>query len=84
MNWEGPEKHPLSALFYMFDEVNRTGIWKPTMRPHCPSRRGRMFWQSDTEDNDRVPREPRHIDRTAAGGAIMGNFIDTVVLGERS
>ncbi|KAG4400558.1 hypothetical protein AAZX31_07G079800 [Glycine max] len=32
---EGPEQHPASALFCMFDQVNRTGIWKPTMCPHC-------------------------------------------------
>lgn len=32
---EGPKQHHVSALFHMFDEVNRTGIWKPTMCPHC-------------------------------------------------
>ncbi|KAL2321274.1 hypothetical protein Fmac_030243 [Flemingia macrophylla] len=32
---EGPRQHPVSASLYMFDEVNRTGIWKPTMCPHC-------------------------------------------------
>ncbi|KAL9324615.1 hypothetical protein ACSQ67_009472 [Phaseolus vulgaris] len=52
---EGPEQHPVSALLYMFAEVNRTGIWKPTMCPHCHhKRRGKMFWQSDSEDSDCV------------------------------
>ncbi|XP_027357153.1 uncharacterized protein LOC113866522 [Abrus precatorius] len=32
---DGPIQHPTSALFYMFDEVTRTGLWKPTMCPHC-------------------------------------------------
>nr|KYP66947.1 hypothetical protein KK1_013259 [Cajanus cajan] len=32
---EGPQKHPSAALFYMFNEVYKTGIWKPTMCPHC-------------------------------------------------
>ncbi|TKY44615.1 hypothetical protein E2542_SST30892 [Spatholobus suberectus] len=32
---EGPEQHPASALLYMFDQVCRSGIWEPTMCPHC-------------------------------------------------
>ena len=32
---EGPEQHFVSTLLYMFDQVNKSGIWKPTMCPHC-------------------------------------------------
>jgi len=32
---DGPEQHSVSALLYMFDQVNRSGIWKPSMCPHC-------------------------------------------------
>ena len=32
---EGPEQHSVSALLYMFDQVNSSGIWKPSMCPHC-------------------------------------------------
>lgn len=52
---EGPEAHPVSGLLYMFEEVNRSGIWKPSMCPHCGNNRreySRMFLQSDSEDND--------------------------------
>ncbi|TKY44602.1 hypothetical protein E2542_SST30879 [Spatholobus suberectus] len=83
---EGPEQHPASELFYMFDQVNKTGKWKPTMCPHCYSlRRGRMmFWQSDSEDSDSVLVPPRHGRQSARGidnfgtfrGNGIGNFID--------
>ncbi|KAL9324588.1 hypothetical protein ACSQ67_009445 [Phaseolus vulgaris] len=50
---EGPEQHPASALLYMFDEVYRSGIWKPSMRPHCGNiRRNMSSWQSDSEESD--------------------------------
>ncbi|WVZ13601.1 hypothetical protein V8G54_011167 [Vigna mungo] len=52
---EGPEPHPVSALLYMFAEVNRTGIWKSSMCPHCRNIRrehSTTFLQSDSEDND--------------------------------
>ncbi|XP_014513721.1 uncharacterized protein LOC106772073 isoform X2 [Vigna radiata var. radiata] len=58
---EGPERHPVSALLYMFSEVSRSGIWKPSMCPHCCNNRrehSRMFSQSDSED-DVVPFPPR-------------------------
>ena len=32
---DGPEQHPVDALFYMFNEVHRTGTWKPTYCLHC-------------------------------------------------
>ncbi|TKY44607.1 hypothetical protein E2542_SST30884 [Spatholobus suberectus] len=35
MTVEGPDRHTASALFYLFDEVYRTGVWKPTLCPHC-------------------------------------------------
>ncbi|KAL9324584.1 hypothetical protein ACSQ67_009441 [Phaseolus vulgaris] len=57
---EGPERHPVSALLYMFDEVNRSGIWKPSMCPHCSNIRRNMSWLSDSEDSDSVPLPPHH------------------------
>ncbi|KHN45621.1 uncharacterized protein LOC114368886 [Glycine soja] len=32
---EGPKQHPSSALFYLFDQVRSTGVWNPSMCPHC-------------------------------------------------
>ncbi|KAG4966791.1 hypothetical protein JHK87_032442 [Glycine soja] len=32
---EGPEQHPAFSLLHMFDEVNRTRIWKPAIFSHC-------------------------------------------------
>ncbi|KAI5441954.1 hypothetical protein KIW84_011132 [Lathyrus oleraceus] len=32
---KGPDRHPSSALFYMFEEVCRSGSWRPTSCPHC-------------------------------------------------
>ncbi|TKY44606.1 Plasma membrane ATPase 4 [Spatholobus suberectus] len=55
---EGPEQHPAFALFYMFEEVERTGIWKPTMCPHCAEKRrklSRISRQSDSKDRDNDP-----------------------------
>ncbi|KAL9324586.1 hypothetical protein ACSQ67_009443 [Phaseolus vulgaris] len=50
---EGPQLHPVSALLYMFDEVKRSGIWKPSMCPHCSNiRRNMSSWQSDSEESD--------------------------------
>nr|XP_007152868.1 hypothetical protein PHAVU_004G167000g [Phaseolus vulgaris]ESW24862.1 hypothetical protein PHAVU_004G167000g [Phaseolus vulgaris] len=76
---EGPEQHPVSALLYMFDEVKRTGIWKPSMCPHCHNkRRGKVFWQSDSEDSDSisipVPRAtPKNARGVSNGGRFKGN-----------
>jgi len=50
---EGPERHPVSALLYMFNEVNRSGIWKPSMCPQCGNvRRNMSSSQSDSEESD--------------------------------
>ncbi|WVZ14573.1 hypothetical protein V8G54_012139 [Vigna mungo] len=74
---EGPESHPVSALLHMFDEVNRTGIWKPSMCPHCRNnqrKHSRMFSQSDSED-DVVPFPARlGNQRNAATIANDGRF----------
>jgi len=75
---EGPEQHPVSALLYMFDEVNRSGIWKPSMCRHCYNigkKHNRMFWQSDSEDSDGVPLPP-HLgsQKNAASIANDGRF----------
>ncbi|XP_014507070.1 uncharacterized protein LOC106766818 [Vigna radiata var. radiata] len=82
---EGLEQHPVSSLLYMFDEVNRTGIWKPTMCPHCDhKRKGKMFWQSDSEDSDsvsmRLPRTtPRNARGISNGGRFQGNGIGNFI-----
>ncbi|WVZ14569.1 hypothetical protein V8G54_012135 [Vigna mungo] len=56
---EGPEPHPVFDLLHMFNEVNKTGIWKPSMCPHCRNiRREHSRMQSDSED-DVVPLPPR-------------------------
>ncbi|BAU02866.1 hypothetical protein LR48_Vigan10g014600 [Vigna angularis] len=81
---EGPEPHPVSALLYMFDEVNRSGIWKPSMCPHCRNIRrehNRMFLQSDSEDSDGRRQHPVTIDNGGrfrghgCGARVRGDFI---------
>ncbi|KEH27149.1 hypothetical protein MTR_6g488160 [Medicago truncatula] len=32
---QGPDQHPSSALFYMFEQVYRSGNWKFASCPHC-------------------------------------------------
>ena len=54
---DGPKQHPAAALFYMFDEVHRTGTWKPTYCPYCANsiiqrQRAGIFSQPDSEDSD--------------------------------
>lgn len=76
---EGPEKHPPFSLSYVFDQVITTGIWKPTMCPHCDHiRRGKIFWQSDSENSDGVPMAMRrgsrqNVSSIANGGWFEGN-----------
>ncbi|BAU02864.1 uncharacterized protein HKW66_Vig0123600 [Vigna angularis] len=73
---EGPDPHPVFDLLHMFDEVNRSGIWKPSMCPHCRNIRrehNRMFLQSDSED-DVVPLPPRGSQRKAATITNDGRF----------
>lgn len=58
---DGPVQHPSSALFYMFEEVERTGVWEAMACPHCANiqRQRRwsrwMSWQSESEDSDSLP-----------------------------
>ncbi|CAL5186458.1 unnamed protein product [Lathyrus oleraceus] len=56
---EGPERHPSSSLFYMFERVKRlNGAWKSNLCPHCANlQMRRKSWQtSESEDSDYVPR----------------------------
>lgn len=82
---EGPTYHPVRALFYMFDEVRITGIWKPAICPHCANiqkqRVAAMSSRSDSEDSDKflLPR-PLHppnqnvVSTTNNNGEYTGNF----------
>ncbi|XP_061355299.1 uncharacterized protein LOC133299821 isoform X2 [Gastrolobium bilobum] len=79
---EGPIQHPCSALFHMFDEVNRTRIWKPTSCPHCANiQRQRNFMFSDSEDSDNNNNLPeaRPRSRNQDSGSFLAN--DGVVKG---
>ncbi|KAL9324587.1 hypothetical protein ACSQ67_009444 [Phaseolus vulgaris] len=68
---EGPERHPVSALLYMFHEVNRSGIWKPSMCPHCGNvRRNMSSSQSDREESDGRQRNAVRINN---GGRFNGH-----------
>lgn len=49
-----PVQHPSSTLFYMFEEVERTGIWKPTACPHCEN-------IQRNEDSDSLHAAPVHV-----------------------
>ena len=75
---DGPEQHPVHALFYMFDEVLRTGTWKPTYCPHCANniiQRHRISWQSESEDSDidNVPSALPRGRRQNAGGILAND-----------
>ncbi|XP_047158660.1 uncharacterized protein LOC124829239 [Vigna umbellata] len=76
---EGPDQHPPLGLRYLFGEALRTRMWKPSMCPHCYHKlRGKMFWQSDSEESDSVsmplPRAtPRNARGVSNGGRFKGN-----------
>ncbi|CAL5186456.1 unnamed protein product [Lathyrus oleraceus] len=56
---EGPQRHPSSSLFYMFERLKRlNGAWKPNLCPHCANLQMRhKSWQtSESEDSDYVPQ----------------------------
>ncbi|CAK8533977.1 unnamed protein product [Lathyrus sativus] len=58
---EGPERHPSSSLFYMFDQVRKhSGAWKSSWCPHCANlqKQRKSLQTSESEDNDSFP--PRH------------------------
>ncbi|KAK2397826.1 hypothetical protein QL285_059364 [Trifolium repens] len=92
---EGPTQHPATALFYMFDEVRKTGIWKPTSCPHCAKikkqqQHNRMPWQqSETEDSDNFRPPRRNVPKQIGGsviandGAIKGNHNGNVIVRSR-
>ncbi|WJX30125.1 hypothetical protein P8452_18698 [Trifolium repens] len=93
---EGPTQHPATALFYMFDEVRKTGIWKPTSCPHCAKikrqqqQHNRMPWQqSETEDSDNFRPPRRNVPKQMGGsviandGAIKGNHNGNVIVRSR-
>ncbi|KAK2397812.1 hypothetical protein P8452_18690 [Trifolium repens] len=92
---EGPTQHPATALFYMFDEVRKTGIWKPTSCPQCAKikkqqQHNRMPWQqSETEDSDNFRPPRRNVPKQIGGsviandGAIKGNHNGNVIVRSR-
>ncbi|XP_017437921.1 uncharacterized protein LOC108343972 [Vigna angularis] len=60
---QGPEQHPAFGLRYLFDEVMRTKIWKPTLCPHCATiqkQPSTKISQSDSDDSKSVPVARRH------------------------
>ena len=78
---EGPVQHPVTALFYMFDEVRKTGIWKPTFCPHCAKiqKMQRNWLQTESEDSDNFQptrhNYPKHMGKcvVANDGKVKGN-----------
>ncbi|RDX76188.1 hypothetical protein CR513_43846, partial [Mucuna pruriens] len=80
---EGPDQHPAFGLFYLFDQVMISGIWKPTMCPHCAT--SHIQDHSETEDSDSVTvahRRGPNPRRIANDGLFVGNgngnFIDNM------
>ncbi|GAU48123.1 hypothetical protein TSUD_141450 [Trifolium subterraneum] len=79
---QGPVQHPSRALHSMFNEVMKTGIWKPTKCPHCASMDvgDDSDMQSEIEDcDDFLP--PRVYDLSqnvksiiSNNGAVRGNY----------
>lgn len=80
---DGPIQHPSSDLLYMFEQVLKTGVWKPMACPHCAtiqSQSSDISRQSESEDNDSIPlarllRGPKQDARSviANDGVIRGN-----------
>ncbi|RDX91848.1 hypothetical protein CR513_26111, partial [Mucuna pruriens] len=85
---EGPDQHPAFALRYLFDQVMRTGIWNPSICPHCANIKriaSLTFWPSDGEDSDTVPEPPRRGGKGINNNGMfrgngIGNFIDKNVM----
>ncbi|CAL5186453.1 unnamed protein product [Lathyrus oleraceus] len=79
---EGPERHPSSSLFYMFERVKRlNGAWKSNLCPHCANlQMRRKSWQtSESEDSDYVPRrhgngKQKSESMVANDSNVKGNF----------
>lgn len=78
---EGPMQHPVTSLLYMFDEVGKTGIWKPTICPHCAKlhKMQRNWSQSESEESDNFPPPRRNFPKqmgrsvVANAGQVKGN-----------
>jgi hypothetical protein len=50
---KGPDRHPSSALFYMFEQVYRSGCWKLASCPHCAGEpQGRQSIEVKQNDDD--------------------------------
>ncbi|BAU02893.1 hypothetical protein LR48_Vigan10g011900 [Vigna angularis] len=81
---EGPEEHPTSALFYMIEEVCRTGTWKPSACPHCNNIQSqqRRLLLSESEDSDtNLPTPPSHAGQQNASnkGRFKGDGIGSMI-----
>ncbi|MCI02763.1 hypothetical protein A2U01_0023797, partial [Trifolium medium] len=48
----GPDRHPSSALFYMFEQVYRSGTWKLASCPHCAGEVQRQSSEVKHKDDD--------------------------------
>ncbi|CAJ2636765.1 unnamed protein product [Trifolium pratense] len=50
---KGPDQHPSSALFYMIDQVYKSGSWKLASCAHCAGEpQGRQSIEVKQNDND--------------------------------
>ncbi|XP_012574774.1 uncharacterized protein [Cicer arietinum] len=79
---EGPIQHPSAALHYMFHEVMKTGIWKPTICPHCASikrKESDELLESEEDSEEDFPPQGFYGPKLnfgsiiANGGAVRGN-----------
>jgi hypothetical protein len=73
---EGPMQHPVAALFYMFEKVSKTGIWKPTSCPHCArikKQQQHNLMPSETEDSDNFPPPRRSVAKQMGVCCVMNN-----------